>query len=207
MQRLYLVPTESYDPGTGVVYYGPQYFHWQVPAYSSSGTLPFLGKHHYGFANCYVVLADLTQPDHDALMLNSDVYVYPVDVDHNIAPQDINSLRTQFEGFNIPTDWLTPANTYRELIRQVWGIFLFVARYGLLAGELGYPPRTFLFNDVDLDTQYSSFSVGVKEIFDATVTTYGVDPGIILPNMTIRQMLKAVSDEIQAPMPIGGEIF
>ena len=207
MQRLYLVPTEFYDPGTGVVYYGPKYFHFQFPAYSSTGTLSFLGKHHYSFINCYVVLADLTTGEHDALVLNIDVFVYPVNVDENISPPDIAPLQALFEGFNIPTNWLTASNTYRELIQQVWGIMLFAGRYALLAGELGYPQGTFLFSEVALDTQYSAFPITTKTTFDATLVDHGFDPGIILPNMTMRQMLKTASDQIKSPMPIGGVTF
>lgn len=208
MQRLYLVPSEAIQPPeSDTTYFGPKYFAWRSPAVSGSGSLPKLGQRDYSFVNCYIVLADLSQADHDALILNADVFAFPVDLDQSIAAADIAPLRTIFEGFNVPTDWLTPANTYRELVRQMYGIVKFAGKFAVIAAELGYPSQTFLFNSVDLDTRYRDFPVGTQEIFEATVAWYGIDPGLIKPNSTMRQMLKLASDAIQEPMPLGGYTF
>lgn len=206
MNRLYLVPSERIDPGNGIFYHGPLYFAWSSPAVTGSGTLPSKGRKHYGFVDGWLVLADLTQAQHDALILNADVYVFPVNVDTPVSAQD--PLRTIFETFNIPTDWLTPSNTYRQFIQQTNGIFEFAGRYQVIAGQNGAPPGTgYLFDTITLSTRYNQFSPQVKTWFDLTLISFGYDPSIIQPNRTVRQMLKAASDIIKTPLTIGGETF
>jgi hypothetical protein len=197
---LYLVPSESV-PGEGVTYYGPKYFAWRF----GTGTLPKRGQVDYGFIDGYLVEADLDAAQIAALTANPDVYAFPANLDAAISPND--GLRTMFEGFNIPTDWLTSATTYRELIRKLYGIIKFAQRFAYIAGENGAPPGTFLFGVITLDTRYRNFPADVANWFSLTVASYGIDPGIIRANSTVRQMLKQASDIIESEMIIGGVTY
>lgn len=203
MHRLYIVPSESYNPGTGVVYYGPLYFAWRF----GSGTLAYTGLKKYGFVNGYLVAAELEQADHDWLLTQPNVYVFPeyANIDNPIPPQD--DLHDVFETFHVPTDWLTPSSTYREFIQQTNGIFEFGGRYQAIAGQNGAPPQTELWDVLTLDTKYSAFPADVKVWFNLTLESFGFNPALILPNMTMRQMLKTASDQIKTPLTIGGVTY
>jgi len=205
MVRLYLVPSEAVDFGTGTIYYGPLYFQWRF----GTGTLPRLGQVDYGFVGGFIVLAELTQEQHDWLIVQPDVISFPdpVNLDTNIAQADTAVLREAFEGFNVPADWLTAANTYRELLRGTYGVFRFAQRYDAIAALNGAPPNTHLFDQIDLDTQYRDFPTDVQSWFSLTVADYGLDPAIIRNNATVRQMLKAAGDFLARPLEIGGYTF
>jgi hypothetical protein len=205
MDRLYIVPSMTVPNGNGFAH-GPVYFEWRFGTGYTA-----IQFQDYGFVNAYIVLANLSLEDHTALMANTDVFVYPENLDDKISQQDMADLRTIFESFNVPADWLTASNTYRELLQQFNGIISFANRYAVIAGEFGFPPGTWLFNDIDLDTQYSAFPQDVKAIFDATLESFEDERGVtfpsILPNMTVRQMLKAASDELKKPLKLGGQTF
>jgi len=203
--RLYMVPSEIYDPGGGTVYYGPLYFEWRF----GSGDLPRIGQVDYGFISGFIVLAELTPEQHDTLILQPGVIAFPdpVDLDTNIAQEDTAALRVAFEGFNVPADWLTAANTYRELLQGTYGIFRFAQRYDFIAAMNGAPPDTHLFDQIDLDTQYREFPAEVQTWFSLTVADYGIDPGIIRNNATVRQMLKTAGDYLARPLKIGDYTF
>ncbi len=202
--RLYMVPSEAYDPGEGTIYYGPLYFSWRF----GSGTLPRIGQVDYGFTDGFLVLAELDAAQEAWLIAQDGVIAFPLEaaLDGNIAQEDTAALRVAFETFNVP-DWLTASNSYRELLQTTYGIFRFAQRYTVIATENGAPPHTYLFDQVDLDTQYRNFPADVQEWFSLTVADYGLDPGIIRNNATIRQMLKAAGDYLAIPLEIGGYTF
>ena len=203
--RLYIVPSEVYDPGNGTVYYGPLYFKWRF----STGDLPRISQVDYGFTDGFIVLAELTQAQHDWLIVQPGAFAFPdpVDLDSSIDPGDVDGLRAVFEGFNIPTDWLTPSNTYRELLRGTYGIFRFAQRYRYIATQNGAPTDTYLFSSVNLDTKYREFSSEMQAWFSLTAASFGLDPGFIKPNNNIRQMLKAAGDYLAIPLELGGYTF
>lgn len=201
--RLYIVPSEMYDPGYGTQYFGPLYFKWRY----STGDLPRLGQVHYGFVSGYIVAAELTQEQHDWLVVQPGAWAFPVDLDANIEQADMEALRARFEGFNVPSDWLTAANTYREMLHSTHGVFDFAKRYTLIAAEAGYRLQ-FLFDTVDLDTRYRDFPALTQEWFEATIASYGYDPAdVIKANSTMRQMLKQAGDLIASPLQIAGQTY
>ncbi len=202
--RLYMVPSEVYDPGTGTIYYGPLYFSWRF----GTGDLPRIGQVDYGFTDGFIVLAELDAAQEAWLIAQPGVIAFPLEaeLDGNIAQEDTAALRVAFEAFNVPADWLTASNSYRELLRGTYGIFRFAQRYTYIAGQQGFP-QTYLFDQVDLDTQYRDFPADVQTCFSLTVADYGLDPGIIRNNATIRQMLKQAGDVLAEPLQIGGYTF
>lgn len=203
--RLYIVPSEIYDPGTTTIYYGPLYFSWRW----GTGDLPKLGTVDYGFTSGFLVLAELTQVQHDWLIIQPGAFAFPdpVDLDTNIAQEDTAALRVVFETFNVPADWLTSANSYRELLHATYGIFRFAQRYTFVASQNGAPSHTYLFDSIDLDTKFRDFPEDVQTWFSLTVADYGLDPEIIKENNDMRQMLKQAGDYLAIPLQIGGYTF
>ena len=117
-------------------------------------------------------------------------------------------IDTFYEGINIPTDWLGPANTYREFLRQTMGMFMFHNRYEAIAARETGQNHSLFDNGQDLSTRYRDLTVQEQGWFDATLTSFGIDPGIVNPNNTFRQMLKAASDYFaDHPFSLGGIYF
>ena len=139
--------------------------------------------------------ADITQTDHDALILNTDVFVFPDDLD--TAVSDPN-LSTFFEGLMIPTDWLTPATTYREFLRSMAGMFEFSRNYSIVSG--GHS----VFENADLSTRLRQMTDQEQAWFLATVESLGFDSSIVSLNAQLRQLLKMADDVFQGrPFYIG----
>ena len=131
---------------------------------------------------------------------NRDVYLIPANIDAPIS--DPPGSRAYFEAFNLPTDWLTPSNTYRHLLRALAGMIQFGQRYwGLSADYLG--ERADLFDSVTMDTRYRDFPTGVQDCFSATVQSFGYDSGLIKPNSDIRQMLRLAAQAWDQPFYLG----
>src|SRR3990167_4693881 len=124
VNRFYLLPIENSLDGTGR---GPKYFSWRMDP-DPPGIAGSWGMMDYGFVPYALLVAkDISQANHDALILNSDVYAFPINLDTPVSDPIIDTF---FENINLPTDWLTPATTYRELMRQTAGMFQFNQRYG-----------------------------------------------------------------------------
>ena len=201
MERLYIVPVETVIIGE-MEYNGMKYFDWRFDPNPPGIETP-TECIYYGYHPSVLVLAkDISQTDHDALDSYPDVFVFPEfdQLDDSIDPQD--NAKDFFEGISLPADWLTPATSYRELLRRTITIFLFNQRYrGISEGHD-------VFENVTLDDTYNDLTAEEQAWFDATVESYGWNPGLILPNMKLRQLLKTASDWMdERSVYIGGYEF
>ena len=187
MIKLYLLPIEEVpDPGSGKLNRGPKYFRWDFdpdpPGIDSRYALM-----DYGFTPYALVLGkNITQVDHDVLILTADVFAFPDDLD---GPVNDPGVDTFFEGINLPTDWLTPATSWRELLRQTAGMFQFNQRYGGIAahetGELHS-----MFDNADLGTRLRQMTAQEQSWFMATVDSFGYDSSQINDNSQLRLLVK-----------------
>lgn len=200
MLKFYLVPIEQVGN-----YRGPEYFKWRFDQTPETSIDCKWSMMDYGFLpNALVLAHDITLEDHTALILNSDVYPFPDDLDQ---PVDDPGVDTFFEAIHIPTDWLTPATTWRELLRQLAGMFQFNQRYGGVSADLSGTPHS-VFENVTLDDTYSDFTTDETIWFDATVESFGYDPSIILPNQKLRQLVKTAGNFWEGqPFYMGGYKF
>lgn len=192
--RLYLVPMEVIPVGEAR-YCGPLYFYWGSPAAKGTGTLPKLQGADYGWADEYLVAAALDDTQRAGLLAHPDVYEFPVNLD---LPVDKAAVTPFFESVNLPTDWLTAANTYRDLLRQTYGMFGFANAFFVAAG--GHS----LWDYATLDTRYRDLPTEAQGWFNQAVATLGGNPALINRNATMRQLLKQASDLIVRPFEFGG---
>ena len=185
MQRFYITPIDwRVIDGNNIA--KPKYFDTRFTNDPGDVTSPSSFMN-YGYAPYYLVLAkEISTADDTMLVSKSDVYAFPLVLDQSIAPQD--NLDDFFEAIGIPTDWLTPANTYIEFLRQTAAMFQFHQRYHGISGH------DLIADTGGLDTKYNSWSTEIKGWFDQTVESFGYDPAFIQPNKNLRQLLKQVSD-------------
>ena len=102
--RFYFVPEEKPDG----VHRGPKYFKWRFGV----GALQATDWIDYGSEAVFLVGADLTQLDHDSLILNGDVAAMPEDINLSIPANELNELRSSFENFKIPAIWINAGVSY-----------------------------------------------------------------------------------------------
>jgi len=196
MVKFYLVPILTI---AGVR--GPMYFAWEE---NPTGIVCSWSMMDYGFApSALLVAKDIAQEDHDELVLNADVFTFPDNLD---GPVD-QAIQDFFEGINLPTDWLTPATTWLELLRQVAGMFQFNQRYGgIAAAETGELHS--IFDNADLSTRLRQLTEDEQRWFLATVESFGFDPGVVDDNAMLRLLVRQAGDFWAGqPFYLGGMEF
>jgi hypothetical protein len=195
MQKIYLVPIEQIGNDRG-----PKYFCWQD---GDTDCIQDWGGMDYGFVPSMLIVArNISQAQHDALILNADVYAFPDNLDQSIPPNTLNAF---FEGINLPTDWLTSSTTYRELLRYTIGMFQFNQRYsGIAANETGQA-RSIFDNGRTLDSSWNSLSAQEKTWFNATIQSFQPGAPAVTGNPKLRTLAKRAGDLWGArPAYIGG---
>lgn len=176
-ENFMLVPVEVVGSARG-----PEYFKWRFDPDLDSLTNRWAAAD-YGFLPTMLLVAfDMSQADHDALCANVDVYCFPDNLDQPISDGNIDAF---FEGLNIPTDWLTPSTSYRELMRSTMGLFQYNQRYSAecghsLLGEGGY----------SLDDKWNVLSTADQVCFDAVSASFGL-PSVV-GNPTLRSLVKRI---------------
>jgi hypothetical protein len=218
--RFYFVPVEVMKRGDSGAFRRPKYFYtnvedppgsgqWRIVRGPITSRVAMMDYGAVGLMNFGLILAvGISDSDHNTYMAanayneptgNQDVYVIPLD--YNTAVTDPPGTRAYFEGFGVPTDWLTPSNTYLELMRLTAGMFQFAQRYYGISGEV-------LLARITMDTKYRDFLLSEQVWFDATVNSFGYDPGIIKPNDDLRQMLKTAGSLWEdQPFMMAGQEF
>ena len=196
---IYLVPIEQVGN-----YRGPEYFKWRFDANGPSIDCTW-SMMDYGFINYALLVAlDITPADHTALVAHANVYAFPANIDAPIS--DRATIDNYFEGINIPTDWLTPANTYRQFLRKVAGLLQLNQRYGGIAADAGVPNQSFIGNGITLDSNFNALSVQQRGWFNATLVSFGGSN--VKGNPKLRTILKTGTDLWgNAPFYLGGFEF
>jgi hypothetical protein len=142
--RFYILPIEVRN-GARV----PKYF-----KYRGDLTPPYIdcqwAMKDYGSINMAVICADIADADHNALVLNADVYSFPVNLDQTMTQAQRSTLNTYIEAHGIPGDWLGPGDTFRSVLRVITAMFLYMQRVLTL---IGYPADPF--TGLTLNTRYS----------------------------------------------------
>ena len=196
MQGIYLVPIETIGSARG-----PMYFSWK---YNPGGIVCNWAMMDYGFMpSALLVAKDITEKDHAALTKYTDVFYFPDKLDGPVD-QDIQEF---FEGIRLPMDWLTPSTTWRELLRQVAGMFLFNQRYGGIAAiETGSCHS--IFDTATLSTRLRQMTADEQRWFLATAASFGFDPAVISANSQLRQLVKTAGNYwADQTFYIGGVMF
>lgn len=204
MIKFYLIPIDSIAKPDGGSSRGPKYIAWNPAKYNHPGIV--VGRWammDYGFSPYALFMADISQADHDLLIQNTDVYTFPDNLDSPVN-QDI---RPFFESFNLPTDWLTPATTYRELLRNVAGMMQFNQRYNGIWRDT-YGANRSIFDTATLDTRLRDMTAEEQSVFLAAVASFGYDPNLVPTNARLRQLVKAAGDYWEGqPFYMGGIEF
>ena len=154
----------------------------------------------YGQQPSALAAADLTPAQNTALVANSDVFAIPDNLDSTIV--GVAAFKQAFEGIFIPAQWITGSETYRSVLRSVWGMFATLQRYVNISGN---PAPIINGTTVTLSTQFRNLDVQVQTDLIATANSLGLDISGLSGNNTLRNILKSLSDSWGSrPFVVGG---
>ena len=183
MIRFYILPIERNTEGNAR---GPKYFKWR---FSDTGIDCRWSMKDYGSIDMAVLAADILQADHDALVLNADVYAFPENLDPAMTLAERQALNTYIEAHGIPGDWLAPGDTFRSVLRVITGMFFYLQR---VLAIIGYPTDPYA--GLTLNTQYRNIPNPLHDAMSQAAGELGYTWNVA-NNDQIRKIFKLMSDE------------
>jgi hypothetical protein len=182
MIRFYILPIDR----TADNHRGPMYLKWR---FNETGIDCVWTMMDYGSIDMAVIGADITQVQHDALILNTDVYAFPENLDGTMTLANRQALNTYLEAHAIPGDWLKQGDTFRLAIRTVTCMMLYLQR---VLGIIGYPIDPFA--GLTLNTKYANIPNPLHDALHTAATSLGYTWNVG-NNDQIRKIWKDMSDQ------------
>jgi hypothetical protein len=183
----YLIPVMVVAGGGGRDYRGPSYLKWRM---NPEGLAVQWSCKDYGSINNVMVCAvNAEQADHDTLAAQDGVFTFPADLETAPSPAELSALEAALEAAYIPADWLSPSMTWRENLRTVTGMFMFMQRVTTVAGD---NPLDW---GVTLNTAFRDLPAGKQEALLIAFDTLGYDSSVVKTNWTLRVVLKNAADQ------------
>jgi len=186
MIRWYVLPIERQGSTRG-----PKYIYWSgALGEEHPGMVVPHGIMDYGaLMDVCVMVADVTQDQHEQLTAEVDVAGAPEDIDQNISPVAIPKVQAVLEALRIPADWVDTSYTYRAILRMVTGLFQFAQRhYGLHHEEL-------ITSVSQLDLRWNQIPLDKRTRIIATADSFGYDYSEVANQWLVRRILKHLADQ------------
>lgn len=180
--QYYLLPVDVQQE----MYRGPMYLMWR---WNPDGLDVPWGCKDYGLIDIMICAVDADATDHAWLASQTDVYQFPVDLDANPSPAELSTLEAAMESAYIAADWLNPAETWRQALRTVTGMFLFMQRLTAITGN------TPLDWGVTLNTQFRNLDQVYQDAITQAFNDLDYDASVIRTNWTLRILLKNAADQ------------
>lgn len=199
MIRYYILPVEQVTTTGGGIARGPKYFRWRFDP-DPPGMDAMWAMMDYGLINACLLVADVTQEQHEALTANVDVASPPQNIDQQVSEIAIPAVKAVLEELRIPADWVTSAYTYRQILRMVAGLFQFAQRYHAMHGE------ALVDSKAALDLRWNQIPLARRNRIIATVNELGYDYSGITSTWTVRRILRHLGGQWGATVfHIGGQ--
>lgn len=185
MIRFYLLPIERNATGNAR---GPKYFAWRLDP-DPPGLASRWSMKDYGSIDMCTLAVDITTTDHDALVLNADVYAFPENLDVTMTLANRQALNTYLEAHGLPGDWLAAGVTFRGALKTVTGMMLYMQR---VLAIIGYPTDPYA--GITLNTQYRNIPNPLHDALSQAASELGYAWNVA-NNDQVRKILKLMSDE------------
>lgn len=175
--RFYLVPGVG-DGSSPAAAHRPKYIADLVPQ------IPW-GRVGADLEGVHLTWADVTPAQHAALVANADVLPVPANLDNTVSAVALVQIQTRFDAHNIPRDWITTANTYREVVRFARKYLQFLARFQRNRGRFWTAGLT-------LDSTVGDLPAAVRQHVNQAATELGADTSGITLATTLRVALRTL---------------
>jgi hypothetical protein len=144
---------------------------------------------HYGRLDVAMVAVNAEAADHAWLAVQDGVFLLPSNLDVNPSPAELSAFEAHLEGAYVPADWLLPNMTWRECVRTVTGMMLFMQR---LCSLLNDDPVTLGWQ---LNDHFGNLETAEQDAIREAYVTCGYDDSFIRDNWTLRVLLKNAADQ------------
>jgi hypothetical protein len=194
MMRFYLLPILMTATSRGA-----KYIKWRdnpdgIPV-SSWGLMD------YGFEPVCVFAGEMTDEQHIELSAYPDVYALPIDLDMLVG-EEATALKTAFEAFNFPANWITPSISYRQVLRRIAASCQCLQR---LKGMIGnYCPFSLggQWGDHLLSTKLADIPLAVRGALLSACGQIGIES--LNESTTLRGLINRYAWEWRTPILLGG---
>lgn len=186
-KRFYIVP--KVDNGAGG--FDPKYI---VEMGLQSGAID------YGLEDTFLIGAEVTTEQHQELASQLDAIAIPANLDSNIGLTALSTVKDKLEGLHVPADWVTTNHTYRQVLRLVGKLFLYMQRFH------GRELRKFFESGITLGTRVNQLTQAQRNAMTDAAESLGLSIAGITNTMTLRQALKILADQMPS-FTLFGETF
>jgi hypothetical protein len=182
--RFYFLPVDNSVEN----YRGPEYLKWR---WNPTGLDVVWSCKDFGeIDNIMVCAADVTTIQHTFLSTQTDVFTFPVDLDTNPSPQQLSDMESYLENALIPANWLSPGDSWRDALRTVTGMGMWMQRYSGITGGV-----TLQEQGVGYNTQFRNLDAQIQSDIREAFTSLGMDDSFITGTMTVRNIAKNAADQ------------
>lgn len=189
--RYYLVPKILAPSAVGASAYRPAYLYEDAPNVAWQGV-------DYGQEPVYLLVANVSNPQHAALVAHADVSAFPANLDL-VVGANLAATQAALEAKSIPGDWVTAGMTFRAVLRWTARLFCIAQR---LEGQSGMR----LLTEQTLDHLVGDLAPARRQALADAAQSLGLDTSGITLGMTIRHALKILGNQVQLPIRLGGAL-
>jgi len=138
----------------------------------------------------FLVMAQMTDAARDSIADSTGVVAFPKNIDVNLIAKEVTDFSADLESRNIPGNWITTSDTFRDVIRFVMITVQLNQRYnGLTQGSKIFR------SGVGLNTKHSEFSDNEKQRWINVADSFEFEKSSLRANSEIRFMLKELNKQ------------
>lgn len=182
--RFYMLPIERNGLARG-----PKYFNWRNDPDPPALVTCTWALKDYGVIDYGLVCADVTSQNHTDLSAQSDVGAVPTTLDNTLTGGQVTAVQNRLEAIALPATWVTTALTWRQVLRSITGIMLYMQRVTALSGQSPFD------TGATLSTQIGSISQQWRDWMQQAANDMAFDYSAVTGSTTVRQLLKMMADQ------------
>jgi hypothetical protein len=144
-----------------------------------------------------MLVSDVDDATHEIISADSDVLAFPEKLAANLSSAAVTVVKAFLDGHRIPSQWVSTSLTYSQVAKGIWKIFTVGQK---LRSSLGS-----IFSEGDtLATTWQQLPRAKQNGLRAVAEKEGWDASGIAAGTTVRQILKAIADQLPDPRSIYG---
>ncbi len=190
--RLYILPMITVDdPFLKLEDGSPQQLN--RPKYIVELGLPRYRLVDYGKEKIAIVLvADITQSQHTALVTNSDVLGFPRNLSSNLTPSQVTNVSNKYSNLGIPSGWISTNRTVADVAKITIGLFLFNQKWRNVSGQ------SIQEAGITLGQTFNSLSTANKAAFQQVFDQMKIDRSSLSGSNTLGEGMQEFGIQISA---------
>ena len=142
----------------------------------------------YGAEPLCILGAEATAGQHNLLSNQVNLYQFPENLDTEPLPSERTALQAWLESRKVPADWIVAGQTFRQILRILWGMFQYMQRLH------GTTPDRLFAGGVTLDSTFGSLPSSMQLSMIEAGVSLGYPVGAFVSTDLLRTTLKKVGD-------------